>query len=251
MIWFFAANCITHIENLEDAFKALAEVISDDGVVVLEEPWLYRVIDSVAYDQIYFEHSYIFSASSVSRLAESVGLHLQLVDRLDHIHGGSLRYYLGKSKARGDQILEFEKEYGLTTISKFHEFADKVEQSKVDLKNLICQINDEPDTNIIGYGATAKMVTVFNYCGLVDYGKYKISCITDTTEAKQGKFSPGSGVRIVSPLDLGSSDSTVTHAFLGAWNFSSNIMAKEQDFINRGGQFITHVPEAKLLGKVK
>lgn len=257
----FAANCITHIENLEDSFKALAEVVSDNGVIVLEEPWLYRVLSSVAYDQIYFEHSYIFSASSVSRLAESVGLHLHMVDKLPSVHGGSLRYYLGKSKLesfkatnfsaafrmRAHQILEFEEHYGLTTLSKFNEFAENVEQSKINLRKLISEINSKEGTNIIGYGATAKLVTVFNYCGLGDGDSYKISCISDTTEAKQGKFSPGSGVHIVSPLDLGSSDCSVTHAFLGAWNFSSDIMSNEQKFINRGGQFITHVPEVKIL----
>ena len=239
----FAANCITHIDDLEDAFKALAEVVSENGVVVLEEPWLYKVMKNVAYDQIYFEHSYIFSVSSVSKLAQSVGLHLQSIEHLSDIHGGSLRYYLGKSKTNDREscrLLDLENAYGMNSISAYYKFGKRVEQSKIKLKNLIHSIKNISDTNIICYGATAKSVTVFNYC---DITNNEISCITDTTPAKQGKYSPGSGIPITKPLDLASPSSSVTHVFLGAWNFSSSITKREYKFIEKGGRFITHTPK--------
>ena len=97
---------------------------------------------------------------------------------------------------------------------------------------------------IISYGATYKSTTVFNYCKIdTNYFHY----VTDTTNNKQGKFTPGTHIPIVSP-DIGFNDS-VDYAFLGAWNFKKEILNKEKKFIKRGGKFITHVPEVKILNK--
>ena len=87
---------------------------------------------------------------------------------------------------------------------------------------------------VISYGATSKSTTIFNYCGITtDLIKY----ITDTTPEKQGKYSPGVHLPIVSPEE--GFDNTVDVAFLGAWNFAEEIKGKEKDFT---GKFITHVP---------
>ena len=71
--------------------------------------------------------------------------------------------------------------------------------------------------------------------------------ITDTTPNKQGKYSPGMHIPIISPEE-GFND-TVDYAFLGAWNFAKEIMANESesDFIKYGGKFITHVPDVRIL----
>ena len=95
---------------------------------------------------------------------------------------------------------------------------------------------------IVSYGATSKSTTVFNYCGL---GPDLIDCIVDTTTDKQGKLSPGMHIPVVSPDD--GFDSTVDVAFLGAWNYEKEILAKEQKFIEDGGKFITHVPFVRVV----
>jgi methylation protein EvaC len=94
---------------------------------------------------------------------------------------------------------------------------------------------------IVSYGATSKSTTVFNYCeidnSLIDY-------IVDTTDDKQGKYSPGVHIPIVSPEK--GFDESVDVAYLGAWNFKDVIMNKEVKFTKRGGKFITHVPEVMM-----
>ena len=73
---------------------------------------------------------------------------------------------------------------------------------------------------------------------LIDY-------VIDTTPNKQGKFTPGKHIPILSP-EIGFDD-TVDYAFLGAWNFKKEIKAKEKNFISRGGKFIIHVPKVKII----
>ena len=87
-----------------------------------------------------------------------------------------------------------------------------------------------------GFNA-AKSTTVFNYCGI---GKELIDVITDTTLDKQGKFSPGVHIPIMSREDVNILD--YDYAFLGAWNFKDVIANKEREFVENGGKFITHIP---------
>ena len=102
-----------------------------------------------------------------------------------------------------------------------------------------CKKNNK---KIIGYGATAKSVTVLNYCGIdnsfIDY-------FLDTTPDKQGKYTPGT--KIVIRKYLGSINKDVDYVFLGAWNFKKEILKKEMKFIKSGGKFIVHTPQPRIL----
>ena len=51
-------------------------------------------------------------------------------------------------------------------------------------------------------------------------------------------------IPIISPEE-GFND-TVDFAYLGAWNFVDEIIKKEEEYVNRGGKFITHVPLVKI-----
>ena len=83
---------------------------------------------------------------------------------------------------------------------------------------------------------------MFNYCKI---GTEYFSYITDTTKNKQGKFTPGMHIPILLP-EKGFNES-VDYAYLGAWNFKKEIMKKEKKFIKRGGKFITHVPDVRIV----
>ena len=74
-----------------------------------------------------------------------------------------------------------------------------------------------------------------------------IDYVTDTTHNKQGKYTPGTHIKIISP-EYGMNH-TVDYAFLGAWNFKKEIFKKEKNFLKRGGKFITHVPKIRTISK--
>ena len=126
-------------------------------------------------------------------------------------------------------------------MATFLNFSKKVQKSKKDLINLLKKLKQK-NKKIISYGATYKSTTIFNYCNL---GKKYFSYVTDTTFNKQGKYTPGKHIPIVSP-EIGFNES-VDYAFLGAWNFKKEILKKEKKFIKNGGKFITHVPNIKIL----
>ena len=236
----YAANCICHIHDLDDTFKAVHNLLSDNGVFAFEDPSLLRILERGSYDQIYDEHLHIFSVTALNNLLKRNGLVLFDVDNLS-VHGGSNRIYAAKENSVDvkDSVLDNlmrEKEFGIDRFETYEIFADRVVESKKDLMGLLRKIADD-GKRIMSIGATAKSTTVFNYCGI---GRELIDVITDTTLDKQGKFSPGMHIPIMSREDVNILD--YDYAYLGAWNFKDVIANKEREFVENGGKFITHVP---------
>ncbi len=242
----FSSNTISHIPNLKETFEAINNILSDRGVLVIEDPSLSSVIKINSYDQFYDEHVYVFSALSISNIVKNYQLKLFDVEKISN-HGGSLRYFITKKKnsfkitSRLKKIINEEKKQGLDNFATFKKFAKKVEKSKQKLVALLTKLKKK-NKKIISYGATYKSTTVFNYCKIDN--KF-FHYVTDTTKNKQGKFTPGMHIPILSP-EKGFNES-VDYAYLGAWNFKKEIMNKEKDYLKRGGRFITHVPRVKII----
>ena len=241
----FAANCICHIPDLDQTFKAIHNLLGDKGIFVFEDPSLAQMINNNSYDQIYDEHPHIFSVIALNNLLKQNNLKIIKVDNTS-VHGGSNRIWVVKntnpinSDKSVKNNIEFEKVLGLDKIATFKKFAKKVEQSKKDLIDLLNRCKKQ-NKKVISYGATSKSTTIFNYC---EIKSDLIHYIIDTTPEKIGKLAPGSHIPIISSNGI---DKDVDIAYLGAWNFATEIMNKESDFINNGGKFITHVPLVKFI----
>ena len=63
-----ASNVICHIPNLTELIESVDMLLSKSGTFVFEEPYLGSMFEKVSYDQIYDEHIFMFSASSVSKI---------------------------------------------------------------------------------------------------------------------------------------------------------------------------------------
>ena len=243
----FAANCMCHIQDIEETFLAVKNCLTDTGVFVFEDPSLLRMIERGSYDQLYDEHVHMFSVISLSNIFEKIGMEIFRVENLN-VHGGSNRIY---AKAKSNTSIEIdesvlnntreEKIAGLDSLSAYYEFADRVRDSKDKLVALLKDIKSQ-GKKIVSYGATSKSTTVFNYCQItpeiIDY-------IVDITPSKQGKMSPGVHIPVVDYSTM--FDSSVDVAFLGAWNYIEEISNKETDFLASGGEFITHVPSVRRI----
>ena len=249
----YAANCICHIHDLDDTFKAVKNLLSKDGVFVFEDPSLLRILERGSYDQIYDEHPHIFSVTALDNILKKNGLKIFRVDNI-LVHGGSNRIYVSHLppepytffRYRPVELsvrenLQREDDFGLNQFETYEIFAERVKKSKKDLMNLLRELRFVQNKRIMCIGATAKSTTVFNYCGI---DTDLIELITDTTKDKQGMCAPGSHVPVVSRESVNLND--YDYVYLGAWNFKDVIANKEREFVENGGKFITHVPEVMV-----
>jgi len=242
---FLAANVMCHIPDILGVAQGINNLLKPRGVLIFEDPYLGAMVEKASYDQIYDEHVFLFSAHSIQYLFGKVGM--ELIDLLpQNTHGGSMRYVLAKKgifppTPAVDQLMAKEKLQGLDRAEGFAEFRRRVEKSKGDLVALLQELKKQ-GKKVCGYAATSKSTTILNYCKI---GPDLVEYICDTTPIKQGKFSPGMHIPI-QPYEYFQKNPP-DYAILFAWNHSEEIMAKEKEYMARGGRWITHVPEVRVI----
>ncbi len=245
----YSANTLSHIKDISGIFKAIDIALDDQGILILEDPSLLECLKNNAYDQFYCEHIYVFSTIALKEILKKYDLEIFDVENTK-THGGSNRYYIkkifnSKIKIKKNVVINLRKErkYGLHKITTYKAFARRVKLSKFKLSKLINKLISKKKI-IIGYGATAKSCTVFNYCR---FNNKHIKFFYDTTSFKINKFLPGSKIEIKKYKKLTLKDTD--YVYLGAWNFQNEIFKKEKKFLNAGGKFITHIPFPRIIGR--
>ena len=235
-----ANNVVAHIKNLHDLMNGIKILIGDDGVFIFEVPYLIDLIQKLEFDTIYHEHLSYFSLLPLLNLVDQFNLEIFDVKK-QSVHGGTLRIFVSKKnnfkiQPTLNNLIKLEEKFRLDKIETYQNFAKKIK----NIKNSILEIlNDFKSKNksIIGYGATAKGNVLLNYCKI---DTTLLDFIIDTTPIKQGKFTPGTHIPIISPENI---KKNVDVALLLAWNYESDILLKEKTFRKNGGKFIIPLPE--------
>ena len=240
-----AANVMCHIPDLHGVALGANHLLKPMGILVFEEPYLGDMIENTAYDQIYDEHVYIFSARSVKNIFKKYDF--ELIDvKPQSTHGGSMRYVLARNGKQPisqnvEKQLAYEDEKKLHLKETYELFRKRCEFSKKELVSTLQQ-QKKAGKRVVGYAATSKSTTVLNYC---DIGPDLIEFISDTTPIKQGKYSPGTHIPVRSHDEF--KNNYPDKALLFAWNHKSEIMEKEVAYSSGGGQWIVYVPQVNIL----
>ena len=242
-----SANVICHIPYMHSVLAGVKRLLKPTGVFIFEDPYLGDIVEKTSYDQVYDEHVFYFSVSSVSNMLIRHELEIFDVEPLP-VHGGSMRYYIANKGSREinprvQVQLDYERELGLQLPETYAGLRARIEKSRDDLRALLQSVCDRQGKPVIAYGATSKSTTVLNYC---EIGPELVDFISDTTPIKQGKFSPGMHIPIKSPEHI--QKQQPDYMLLFAWNHMQEIIEKETDFKGRGGQWLVYVPEVGLVG---
>ena len=246
-----ANNVLAHVADLNGFVSGLELLLADDGVAIIEVPYVKDMIDGSEFDTIYHEHLCYFSLTALSRLFERHGLRIEDVERLP-IHGGSLRVFIRKrgtppgdgepvSSARLRQMLTEEAAWGVDRLEFYQSFSAKVERLRQDLLALLGGLKAE-GKSIVVYGASAKGSTLLNYFGI---GRETIDFIADRSTFKQGLFMPGAGLPIYAPEKL--LEAMPDYVLLLTWNFAEEILSQQDEYRQRGGRFIIPIPEVTVV----
>jgi SAM-dependent methyltransferase len=241
---FHANNVLAHVADLNGFVSGIASVLKPGGVASIEVPYVRDLIEKTEFDTIYHEHLCYFSATSVEALFARHGLALVDVERIA-IHGGSLRLFVAlagavRTKSVAD-ILEEEQKLGMTDLGYYADFAQRVNKLKESLLRHLRQLKGE-GRSLAAYGASAKGSTLLNYFGI---GSDLIDFVADRSTVKQGKFTPGSHLAIVSPDEI--YKRKPDFVLLLTWNFADEILAQHEVYRQSGGKFILPVPEFRIL----
>lgn len=238
-----ANNVLAHVADLNNFVAGIEHLLKDDGVAVIEAPYVKDLVDHCEFDTIYHEHLCYFSVTALDHLFKQHRLSLNRVVRLS-IHGGSLRLFVEKVvnvESSVTELLELEQKTGVDQIGFYQDFSDKVDHVVSSLNKLLREIKAE-GKKIAAYGAAAKGSTLINTANI---GSDVIDFVVDKNIHKQGLYMPGQHIPIYPPDML--LEKMPEYTLILPWNFTDEILSQQTEYIERGGLFIVPIPEARIL----
>lgn len=240
-----AHNVLAHVANLSGFVKGLTILLKDTGIAVIEVPYVKTMIDKVEFDTIYHEHLCYYSLTALKNLFAQYDLSIQDVKQVP-LHGGSLQVYVGKSdyvqptQAVHDMLVD-EHAWGVHQLSFYQDFQQRVERLKQTLNRVLADLK-LAGKSIAVYGASAKGSTLMNYFGLTSE---ILEYVVDRSTIKQGHFTPGNHLEILSPEKL--SEDMPDYVLLLTWNFETEILEQQSTYRQQGGYFIVPIPDVRIV----
>ncbi len=245
--YIIARNVLAHVRNPNEIFKGVFNILSPNGVFIVEFPSLLNIIKYNQYDNIFHEHIGFHSLKSILDLCKLNNLKLINVDNVSS-QGGSLRCYITtkNSKLKKNKILNkiynTEKRNGLYETKTLLDFKNKINHHRELLNRFLKKIKNK-NKKISAYGASGKGQALMEYCKI---DNKIIDAIYDKSKLKQNKYTSGTNIIIKNPSYI--SKKKIDFLLLLSWNIKKEIMKQEKKFIINGGKFIIPFPKPKLLG---
>jgi novobiocin biosynthesis protein NovU/D-mycarose 3-C-methyltransferase len=239
-------HVLAHVHRLRDFVEGLLLLLADNGIAMIEVPYLVDLLERTEYDTIYHEHLSYFSVRALTRLFGDFGMEIFDVQRVG-IHGGSIIVFVQRTagparrEPSGEALRQEEAARQLDRRTPYLEFAQRVERSRTRLNEVLAELKAK-EKRIWGYGAAAKGNTLLNYCGI---DQKTLDCVLDKSPLKHNLYTPGTHIPIepAEALDRGQPD----YLLILAWNFASEIMDQQAEYKRTGGRFIIPVPEARIV----
>jgi len=235
----YAQNVFAHQDDPETFLKLCRNIMNPNTLLFIQNSQS-DMIQNNEFDTIYHEHRNFFSVKSLYTLANSVGLNMIDVFK-GTIHGGSNIFVFSTdqhSPARIAAYLDWERIQGLHDYSTYQSWADGARRTVNDLSMVLDGQRKAHQRLIVGYGAPAKGNTLLNF------GNINMDFIIDDNPLKQGKYTPGMSIPVVTIDELKKyPDREICFVPL-AWNFFGEIVGRIKKVRNfKGDVFIKYFPE--------
>lgn len=240
-------NVLAHVPDLNDFVGGMKILLAPHGVITMEFPHLYQLMQHNQFDTIYHEHFSYFSFYTVEQVFKKHGLTLFDVEEIP-THGGSLRIYGRHTEnqahpvsERANELRAREIKLGFNTLEKYRAFGEQVKETKRKLLAFLIEAKNA-GKKIVGYGAPGKGNTLLNYCGIrTDFLDFTV----DRNPYKQGKYLPGTHIPILKPEAL--IEARPDYVLILPWNLEQEIVSQMSAIRQWGGQFVIPIPSVHVV----
>jgi SAM-dependent methyltransferase len=242
-----ALNVFAHVDDVHGFIQNIKTALRDDGVFVIEVPYLIDFLEKHEFDTVYHEHLSYFLLKPLQYILEQNGMRIINVKKYP-IHGGTIEVravkdnsYTKNMISNIDDFIIIEKNLGCYDPKHYLNFANEVQNMEKNLTELVKDLRQK-GKRIAGFAASAKGNTLLNYCN-IDFNSIKY--IVDETPTKQGLLTPGSHIPIVPMSSL--ENDPPDYLLILAWNFIEEIMKKTEQFKAHGGKYIIPIPKIQIM----
>jgi 2-polyprenyl-3-methyl-5-hydroxy-6-metoxy-1,4-benzoquinol methylase len=229
-----AAGVFFHLEELHSVTEGIRESLRDDGVFVVQFLYMKRIVENLAFDQIYHEHLLYYNLQTIETLLKRHGL--ALFDAyVSPIHGGSMIAFVTHSGQRqpSGRLLALKQAEDAARANEFDTYVQFAERIKTMKTQNLAYLDaaKRKGKRIFGMGAPVKGNTMLNYFGV---GTQYLDCLVEKNKLRAGLYSPGMHIPIVMEDEL----SAPPDIYYGlAWNFKNEILKNNQSLVQQGVEF--------------
>lgn len=131
----------------------------------------------------------------------------------------------------------------LSDVSTYVEFARRLNDLRKQIRDYI-EDQELKGKSVWCYGASTRGNTLLQWLGFDDNTIYKIA---DRNPAKWGKFTAGGNIPIVSEEEMRAVQPD--NLLVLPYHFWLEFIAREQEYLKKGGKMIFPLPEFKILDK--
>lgn len=191
------------LENPVGFVKEVAEVLSSDGIWVLEQSYMPLMLETNSYDTVCHEHLEYYSLKQINWIVKQCGLQVVDVEQND-VNGGSFSLVVQKlggplSVSNSVQIMtQIEESSELDDISTFDAFDERAKQSK-NMFKIFLQEAKEEGKSVVALGASTKGNVILQYCEVTSD---MISAVGEVNKDKFGTFTPGTYLPILDEVEV-------------------------------------------------
>jgi len=231
------SNAFPHNDNPNDFLNAVSQILSKQGLLIIEFMYSGDLKTKLQWDSLYHEHIHIHSLKSIQHLLRSNDFFVLDVIQLP-IHAGSLRVVASRRPLEPSnsvsELLAREETNGLNKLDSWLDFGLKSLES---IETCISEFNKlKQGSRIWAYGASGRASMWLNACNM-DF----IEAIVDKSPLRNGKYMPGIPTQVVSVESL--ENAKPDYVFVTAWNYFTEIRSQHPKFT---GNWIVPLPRFSI-----
>ncbi len=229
-----AAGVFFHLEELHSAAEGIRHLLARDGLFVVQFLYMKRIVENLAFDQIYHEHLLYYNLKNIETLLNRHGM--AMFDAyLAPIHGGSMIAFVGHQgrqppSTRLIRLRNAEDSAGSNDLDTYRRFAGRIDEMKSRDVDFLDDARRQ-GKKVFGMGAPVKGNTLLNYFRL---GPEHLECLVEKNRLRRGLYSPGMHIPVVMEDELPRPPDVY---YVLAWNFKKEILANNQPLVEQGVEF--------------
>jgi len=218
------------------------DILDDEGIWTCEQSYLLSMLETNSIDTICHEHLEYYAIRQIKDIADRAGF--KIIDiSFNDCNGGSSRVYFAKKSSQHKEataaleaILDKEKAAGLNTPAAFTDFMVRVNIQVKKLTEFIESARKEGKETWV-YGASTKGNCLLQYANL---GESSLKYAVERNPQKIGKMT-ATGVPIIGEETM--RESPPAYLLVLPWHFRTEIIERENAFLEKGGGLIFPFPE--------
>jgi len=228
--------------------KDIYSILEEHGIWTCEQSYMPTMLKKNSIDTICHEHLEYYSLMQVKEIADRANF--KIIDvKFNDCNGGSFRVYFAKRESSHflenveliTTIVNEEKDLGLLNNDVFVKFMKDCDEEVKKLRDFI-DIANQNGKKVYVYGASTKGNCLLQYA---DLGEKDMKYAVERNPKKIGKMTC-TGIEIISEETM--RENPPDYMLVLPWHFKEEIIAREKDFLEGGGQFLFPFPTFEVVG---